>query len=55
MYLIGDIGNTETKIVFYSKNFKLIKKLRLKTSDIENKFLKKKLNFLDNKKFNLRA
>ena len=34
MYLLGDIGNTETKIFLVSKNNKIIKKLTLSTRDI---------------------
>ena len=44
MYIIGDIGNTEVKICLFSKNKKLIKKIILKTSLINSKFLKKKLS-----------
>jgi type III pantothenate kinase len=34
MYILGDIGNTETKIFLVSKNNKIIKKLTLLTRDI---------------------
>ena len=34
MYILGDIGNTETKIFLVSKNNKIIKKLNLLTRDI---------------------
>ena len=34
MYILGDIGNTETKIFLVSKNNKIIKKLTLSTKDI---------------------
>ena len=34
MYILGDIGNTETKIFLVSKNDKIIKKLTLSTRDI---------------------
>ena len=34
MYILGDIGNTETKIFLVSKNNKIIKKLTLSTRDI---------------------
>ena len=34
MYILGDIGNTETKIFLVSKNNKIIKKLILSTRDI---------------------
>jgi len=33
MYILGDIGNTETKIFLVSTNNKIIKKLSLSTSD----------------------
>jgi len=34
MYILGDIGNTETKIFLVSKNNKIIKKLTLSTRDM---------------------
>ena len=34
MYILGDIGNTETKIFLVSKNNKIIKKLNLSTKDL---------------------
>ena len=34
MYILGDIGNTETKIFLVSTNNKIIKKLSLSTTDI---------------------
>ena len=46
MYLLGDIGNTETKIILYNLRFKKIKKIYLKTKDINKNFLSNKLNFL---------
>ena len=49
MYIIGDIGNTEVKICLFSKNKKLIKKIILKTSLINSKFLKKKLSIFNKK------
>ena len=53
MYIIGDIGNTEVKICLFTKNNKLIKKLILKTSSINNKYLKKKFySFLKKKSIN---
>ena len=53
MYIIGDIGNTEVKICLFTKNNKLIKKLILKTSSINNKYLKKKFySFLKRKSIN---
>ena len=46
MYLIGDIGNTEIKICLFDKNYKVVKKLILKTNSISNKYLSSNLNFL---------
>ena len=34
MYILGDIGNTETKIFLVSTNNKIVKKLNLSTRDI---------------------
>ncbi len=44
MYIIGDIGNTEAKICLISKYNKVKKKIILKTSLIDKKYLKKKLS-----------
>ena len=46
MYLIGDIGNTDIKICLFDKNYKVVKKLVLKTNLISNKYLALNLNFL---------
>jgi len=46
MYLIGDIGNTDIKIFLFNKNYKVEKKLTLKTNLISIKYLDLKLNFL---------
>ena len=46
MYLIGDIGNTDIKICLFDKNYKVVKKLVLKTNLISNKYLASNLNFL---------
>ena len=45
MYLIGDIGNTDVKICLFSKDLKLIKQMRIKTSFLNVKYLEKKLKF----------
>ena len=45
MYLIGDIGNTDIKICLFSKDLKLIKQMRIKTSFLNTKYLEKKLKF----------
>ena len=50
MYLIGDIGNSEVKIIILNKNFKKLKKFKFKTSSISENYLKKKLSFLTHKK-----
>ena len=50
MYVIGDIGNTETKICVYSSQKKTIKKIILKSNLISNNYLKKKLFFILKKK-----
>ena len=50
MYIIGDIGNTETKICVYSVHKKIIKKIILKSTLINNSYLKKKLFFIFKKR-----
>mgnify|MGYP001414174690 CR=1 FL=1 len=50
MYLIGDIGNTEIKIFLFNSNFKIIKKIRLSTINISNKYVNKNLKFLKKNK-----
>ena len=45
MYLIGDIGNTDIKICLFSKDLKIIKQIRIKTSLVNTKYLEKKLKF----------
>jgi len=50
MYLIGDIGNTETKICLFDLNNKLIKRVVFKSNLITKKFLSKSLIFLKSKK-----
>jgi len=44
MYVIGDIGNTETKICVYSTQKKILKKIILKSNLISNSYLKKNLS-----------
>ena len=51
MYVIGDIGNTETKICVYSTQKKIIKKIILKSNLISNNYLKKQLFFILKKKY----
>ena len=50
MYVIGDIGNTDTKICVYSSQKKSIKKIILKSNLLNNSYLKKKLFFILKKK-----
>ena len=54
MILIGDIGNSETKICLLNSNYKIIKRLVLPTKKINQILLKKKLNFIIKKKFFIR-
>ncbi len=53
MYIIGDIGNSETKIFLFDKKLKLIKKKILKTNLINNKYLNKNLSFTKKYKFKI--
>ena len=50
MILIGDIGNTDTKICLINSNYRIIKKLVLPTKNINKTLLKKKFNFILRKK-----
>ena len=45
MYLLGDIGNTETKICLVDSNFRIIKKIVNTTKDIQSKNFFKKNDF----------
>ena len=42
-FFIGDIGNTDTKLCLY-RNYKILRSIRLKTKNIDQSYLKKKLN-----------
>ena len=44
-YLIGDIGNTETKMCVLNKDFKIVKKLNVDTIKINNQYYFKKKIF----------
>ena len=44
-YLIGDIGNTDTKICILDKKFKIIKRLSVETPRIKNQTYFKKIIF----------
>ena len=39
MYILGDIGNTETKLCIVSKNYKISKKITFLSKSINNKQL----------------
>ena len=50
MYILGDIGNTETKICLVSKNNKILKKITLSSKSLNNNqlnrlFKKNKIQF----------
>ena len=44
MIIVGDIGNTETKIFLVNSNKKIIKKINLRTKKITLKLIKKRLS-----------
>ena len=46
MYLIGDIGNTETKIFLFDQNFKIKKKWNFPSIKISKKYLFSNMRFL---------
>ena len=54
MYLLGDIGNTETKICIVNDNNKILKKIILQTNLINKKYLNSNLNPLIKKYKNIR-
>ena len=45
MYLLGDIGNTEIKICLVNSNYKILKKIILKTNSISYKYLDYNFSF----------
>tara|TARA_Y100000590_G_scaffold208693_1_gene236479 strand:+ start:256 stop:1002 length:747 start_codon:yes stop_codon:yes gene_type:complete len=54
MILIGDIGNTDTKICVVDSKYKIFKRLILPTKNINKNFLHKKLKFILKKKINIK-
>ncbi len=44
-HLIGDIGNTKTKLCILDKKSKIIKRLNIETSKIKNQYYFKKIIF----------
>ena len=53
MIIIGDIGNTVTKICIINSNYKIIKRLLLPTKKINNYLLDKKLNFISKRNISI--
>ena len=53
IHIIGDIGNTDTKIFLVNHKLDKIKKIFLKTRLISNSYLNKNLRVLNNKKIKL--
>ena len=51
MLLIGDIGNTDTKICLINSSYKIIKRFIIPTKKINNNILKKNLSLLIKRKF----
>ena len=51
MYLIGDIGNTETKICLLDLNSKIVNRSCIKSNLVTKKYLSKKLKYLKKYKF----
>jgi len=51
MYLIGDIGNTETKICLLDLNSKIVNRSYIKSNLVTKKYLSKKLKYLKKYKF----
>jgi len=54
MIIIGDIGNTETKVCLIDKSNKIIKKIIIKTKDINNNSLSVLLTKLKLRKINIK-
>tara|TARA_Y100000591_G_scaffold52101_1_gene40306 strand:+ start:4400 stop:5146 length:747 start_codon:yes stop_codon:yes gene_type:complete len=46
MKIIGDIGNTEVKICLIDNNYKIIKRINIKTNEITNSTIKQKIKFI---------
>ena len=44
-HLIGDIGNTETKLCILNKSFKIVRRLKIDTLKINNQYYFKKIIF----------
>ena len=53
MYIVGDIGNTDTKIFLLNHKFNKTRKIFLKTRLISNTYMNKRLKILKNKKIKI--
>ena len=54
MILIGDIGNTDTKICLVNSNYKIVKRIVLSTHTINKIKLNKNLNFIKKKNIDIK-
>ena len=48
MYILGDIGNSDTKIFLVNKNDVILKRINLPTKKINNRNFDKKIKYLIN-------
>ena len=48
MYILGDIGNSETKIFLVDKKGKILKKITFLSKNIDSKILNSKFKMLKN-------
>ena len=55
MIIIGDIGNTETKICLINSNYKVVKKIILPSKKIKKKLLIKKFKSIIKKDYNIKT
>ncbi len=46
MYILGDIGNSVTKVFLLNSNYKIIRKIKFSSKEISKKILSSKFNFL---------
>ena len=46
MYILGDIGNSETKVVLVNSKNRIIKRINFQTKKINNELLKSKFSSL---------
>ena len=53
MYIVGDIGNTDTKIFLLNHKFNKTRKIFLKTRLISNTYMKKHFKMIKNKKIKI--